>query len=154
MLLRSTAMAALAVLVLGCASLSGLEAPEVVLVDLQPLDGEALEQRFEVRLRIINPNDRDLAIDGVDFTLDVNGSRLTRGVSNEAVTVPRLGDAVVSVTATTTLFDLVRQVVKAPYRKNIDYELRGRVFLAHSPARLTFERQGTIETTPPPKHSP
>ena len=93
------------VLAIGCAGMRGtLEAPEVFLVGLEPLPGEALEQRFEVRLRVMNPNDRALSIDGVDFTLSVNGSRLTRGLTNEEVTIPRLGEAVVVVVATSVTF--------------------------------------------------
>ena len=42
-------------------------------VGLRPLPGGALEQRVEVQLRVLNPNDRELEIDGVDFTLEING---------------------------------------------------------------------------------
>ena len=56
-----------------------LESREVLLVDLQPLPGVTLEQRFAVQVRVLNPNDRELRIDGVDFALDINGVRRTRG---------------------------------------------------------------------------
>lgn len=133
-------------LAVGCASLpGGLEAPEVSLVGLEPLPSESLEQRFDVRLRVMNPNDRTLSIDGVDFTLEVNGSRLTRGLTNEEVTIPRLSEAVVSVTATTTVLDLVRQVLSAADAETVSYELHGRVFLADSPGWLSFSRTGSFD---------
>ena len=63
---------ALPLLVAACASLGGVEPPEVSLVGLEPLPGGALEQRFAVELRVLNPNERELRVDGIDFTLEVN----------------------------------------------------------------------------------
>ena len=71
------------------------------MVDLHPLKGGKFEQRFRIELRVQNPNDFELEIDGLDFELDLNGTRLTRGLSDEAVTIPRLGDAIVAVSADT-----------------------------------------------------
>jgi LEA14-like dessication related protein len=135
-----------ALAVAGCAGLGQrIESPEVFVVDLEPQQGGKLEQRFRIDLRIQNPNDFELAIDGLDFELDLNGVRLTRGMGNEAVTIPRLGDVIVGVSATTTVFDLFRQVVNAPGQEGMDYELRGRLFLA-SPKRgpVDFSRSGRI----------
>jgi len=132
-------------LLAACAGLSGMEPPEVSLVGLEPLPGGSLEQRFAVELRVLNPNERELRVDGIDFTLAVNGSRLTRGVSSQEVTIPRLGEALLTVTATTTVFDLLRQAMNAADATELTYELHGRVFVADSPARLRFSRSGRID---------
>lgn len=122
-----------------------IESPEVFVVDLQPLQGGNFEQRFRIDLRVQNPNDFDLEIDGLDFDLDLNGVRLTRGLSNEAVTIPRLGEAIVPVAATTTVFDLVRQVVNAATLEGMEYEVRGRMFLSNPPrGPVEFHRSGKI----------
>jgi len=143
-------LAQMLLLVMAAASCAGLgpqlEPPEVSLVGLRTLRGGALEQRFELQLRVLNPNNRELRIDGIEFTLDVNGSRLTRGVSNEGVTLPRLGEALTTVTATTTVVDLLGQVINAVDSPDLRYELRGRVFLAGSPGGLGFSRSGTVAT--------
>ncbi len=121
-----------------------IEPLEVFVIDIQPLDGGNFEQRFRIDLRILNPNDFDLEIDGLDFQLDVNGVRLTRGVSNQEIALPRLTEGVVTVMATTTLFDLLRQLVSASETEELSYEIRGRVFLANSLRRVEFERSGTL----------
>ena len=136
---------ALPLLLAACASLGGMEPPEVSVVGLEPRPGGPLEQRFAVELRVLNPNERDLRVDGIDFTLEVNGSRLTRGVSSQEVTIPRLGEALLTVTATTTVFDLLRQAMNAADATELTYELHGRVFVAGSPARLSFSRSGRID---------
>jgi len=133
---------------LGCALFGpSLEPPEVLLIGLEPLpgaEGGTLEQRFQVQLRILNPNDRSLEIDGVDFTLNVNGRRLARGLGDRHVTVPRLGEGVVHVTASTTLVDWVRQLVGLTTATSLRYEIHGRVFLAGSFRGLAFSSAGEI----------
>lgn len=128
---------------------TGLEAPEVFLVGIRPLPSENLEQRFEVDLRVLNPNDVDLVVDGVDFSLDVNGTRFSRGVASDVVTLPRFGEAILTLTATTTVFDLFRQVLRAPEAGEFEYDLHGRIFLADSPRWLSFERSGVLGPAPP-----
>jgi LEA14-like dessication related protein len=134
----------LALLVAACAGVRGMEPPEVSLVGLEVLPGGSLEQRFAVELRVLNPNERELHVDGIDFTLEVNGSRLTRGVSSQEVAVPRLGEALLTVTATTTVFDLLRQALNATEARELTYEIHGRVFVANSPASLPFSRSGRV----------
>ena len=129
----------------GCAHFGGgFEAPEVFLVGLRALPGGTLEQRFELDLRLLNPNDTDLELDGIDVTVSLNGARLTRGVTGDAVVIPRLSDGLVTLTATTTVFDLVNQILAAGSTSTLDYELRGKVFLANSLRRLHFEKSGQL----------
>ncbi|HBP89051.1 MAG TPA: hypothetical protein DD706_15295, partial [Nitrospiraceae bacterium] len=58
---------------IGCNSLPALsvqpESPEVLLVNITPLDATMFEQRLQVDLRVRNPNDFDLEVTGLDFTL-------------------------------------------------------------------------------------
>jgi LEA14-like dessication related protein len=126
----------------GCASLIGsLEPPEVYVTSLAPLDASLFEQRLRIDLRIRNPNNAPLEISGIEFELDVNGAPLARGLSNEEITVPRLGESVISVVASTTLTDLARQIVQLGSQRSLDYSLRGRVHLGGLRNRtLPFER--------------
>lgn len=137
-----------------CAGLfTNVEQPEVYVINVQPAEGESglLEQRLKVDLRIRNPNDHDLAINGVDFHLDVNGNRLARGLSNESVTVPRLGEATISVIASTTLMDLVRQISKLGQNQDLAYAVKGKLHLGSGwGGRIPFESSGQLldKTTP------
>ena len=135
-----------AVVLAGCAGMGQqVEPPEVFVVGLEPLPGGNLEQRFRIDLRLQNPNDFDLEIDGLDFHLDLNGARLTRGLSDEVVRIPRLGEAVVEVSATTTVFDLVRQLVDVPSLEGMEYEVSGRLFLSDPPrGPVEFQRSGRL----------
>ena len=143
--MRSFSTILLTLCLAGCAHFGGgYEEPEVFLVGLRPLAVDSLEQRFEVELRILNPNETDLEIDGIDVTVELNGARLTRGVSGAPLTIPRLSDDTITLLATTTVFDLVNQIIRSPAAQTFEYELRGKVFLANSPARLSFSKVGQL----------
>jgi LEA14-like dessication related protein len=132
----------LLVLVAGCATLRPeIVVPEVSLVNIVPLDATLFEQRVRVDLRLRNPNDFAVDLSGVDFQLAVNGARLASGVTAEAVSIPRLGESVVSVEVTTTLLDWMRQIGNLGKSQEISYDLSGHLHLAHL-GRLPFSHSG------------
>ena len=139
----------------GCASMGvGGEPIEVQVVSLTPLASTAFEHRLRVDLRLRNPNNRAFTIDGLRFVLDVNGSRLASGVSSESATLPRLGEVIVPVTTTTTLFDVVNQILAFGQQPqpHFEYALRGKIFVKHSWGGLTFERKGSDKDLLPTPH--
>lgn len=135
--------------VTGCASVSSLEAPEVRVTSLnllEPAPG-SLEQRFAVGLRLINPNNRSIAVDGLDFELDLNDRRLARGVTNSPFELPRLGEAETIVVVTTSIFDVLRQALDFAGRPDaaMDYRLRGRLHLGSGFVRtVPFDHRGKL----------
>ncbi len=122
---------------IGCTSLPALsvqpESPEVLLVNITPLDATMFEQRLQVDLRVRNPNDFDLEVTGLDFTLHLNDQRLARGLTNKTSTIPRLGDAVISVETTTSTLDVIRHLLKLSQRQEVSYQVDG-VLYAKVPA--------------------
>jgi LEA14-like dessication related protein len=147
-LIRPLALAAslLVLAMAGCAALRpGLEPPEVSLVSLRPLAIESFEQRFAVTVRIANPNAVPLEVEGVDVVVEINDRRLARALSNEAFSVPRLGDQTVTLNATTNLLDLFRQAVSLPGEGGrLDYSLDGRILLAGREGWVGFKREGSL----------
>jgi LEA14-like dessication related protein len=127
----------------GCASwFNKGEPPEVLVTNVTPLEATAFEQRLQVDLRIRNPNDFDLLVTGIDFTLNLNGKRLARGLSNKDVTVPRLSDAVVSVQTSTSTFDMVRQLLSFSQKQDLSYDIAGLLHLKDG--RLPFNNSGIL----------
>lgn len=127
----------------GCASwFTKGEPPEVLVTNVTPLEATAFEQRLQVDLRIRNPNDFDLLVTGIDFTLTLNGKRLARGLSNKDITVSRLSDAVVSVQTSTSTFDVVRQLLSFSQKQDLSYEITGLLHLKDG--RLPFDNSGIL----------
>jgi LEA14-like dessication related protein len=129
--------------VVGCASwfVQG-EPPEVLVTNITPSEGTAFEQRLQVDLRIRNPNDFDLLLTGIDFTLNLNGKRLASGLGNTTITVPRLSDAVVSVQTSTSTLDVVRQLLSFSQTQDLSYDITGRLHLKDG--HLPFDTSGIL----------
>ncbi|MBU9172431.1 LEA type 2 family protein [Burkholderia gladioli] len=105
---RWLAAGAASLLLAGCATL-GLDSPRIGVVGLEPLPGQGLEMRFNLKLRVQNPNDRPIDYDGIALSLELNGRAFASGVSDARGTVPRFGEAVIAVPITVTAFAAARQ---------------------------------------------
>ncbi|MBB2926118.1 LEA type 2 family protein [Paraburkholderia silvatlantica] len=113
----------------GCAGLMG-EPLRVSVAGLEPLQGAGMEMRFNVKLRIQNPNDTPVEFSGVSLQLDLNGQSFASGVSDQSGVVPRYGEAVIVVPLTVPAFAAVRQAFAfagSAEAGNIPYEIRGRL---------------------------
>ena len=114
----------------GCASLQGREPIQVIIAGVEPLQGEGLELRMLVKLRIQNPNDLPLDFNGVSVQMDVQGKRFATGVSDHGGTVPRFGETIVDVPVSISMFRIARQaigVMTDEYRGKIAYEMTGKL---------------------------
>ena len=133
----------------GCVAVDRLKEPSVSLSDLRMLDGTVFEQRMLIILRLGNPNNVDLAIDGLTFNLEVNGEELAEGYSKDAVIIPRLGQAAVRVIATTTLLDMVRQAIALGRTTELTYRMTGDVYLKGGFGRsVSYEKKGSLRLVP------
>ena len=114
----------------GCAGLQRTEPIDVNMVGVEPLQGEGLELRMLVKLRIQNPNDLPLDFNGVSVEMDVQGKRFATGVSDASGSVPRFGEAIVVVPVSISVFRIARQVmgvVTNEYRGKLTYEISGKL---------------------------
>ncbi|SDY86721.1 LEA type 2 family protein [Nitrosomonas sp. Nm33] len=135
-------------LVVGCTQLGGIKQnPSISLADIELVELGLLEQRFNLKLRIQNPNDIALRINGMTFDVELNGVDFAKGLSDQVVTVPRLGEKVMEVKATSTLGTLWKQLgeLEKSSREKVEYRLSGRLFL-EGLGSVPFERKGDVFT--------
>lgn len=121
-------------LALALAACTGLpfqaQAPKVRVADVDIKSLGLLEQRFDVSLKVDNPNDFDLKIEGLEFDLEVNGRPFAKGGSQDAALIPAASGAVLHVEAVTRSRDLVGQLKALPpqaLEDGIPYRIEGRV---------------------------
>ena len=82
---------ALGINLTGCAGLfQTMENPRINIANIAPREIKLFEQVFDVELRVQNPNDSPLPINGLELELQINDKRFATGVSNQNVTVDRL----------------------------------------------------------------
>ncbi|GAB7129265.1 hypothetical protein JCM19000A_37730 [Silvimonas sp. JCM 19000] len=121
-----------------------LEKPRVTLAGINFKDANLLQQRFTLALDIQNPNNISVPISGLNAALSVNGEEMATGVSNEAVTIPALGDVVVHIDVVSNLAQLLRQVRNMGNGQAPSYKLAGKLFLPIRPDGIAFEKSGEL----------
>lgn len=124
---RLAVLFACSVVFAGCATLQS-DPLQVTVAGIEPLQGEGMELRLMVKLRIQNPNDAPLDYRGVALTMEVQGKTLASGVSDSSGTVPRFGEAVIAVPVSISAFRMARQALD--FKNNtgkIAYEMHGKL---------------------------
>jgi len=146
------------ILLSACAALQRTDPLQVTVAGIEPLQGQGMELRMLVKLRVQNPNDAPIQYDGVSLKLDVQGNTFATGVSDERGSVPRFGESVISVPVTTSAMRMVRQALGMMNGKGIgtvSYALTGKL---NGPTlgSVRFESKGDLElpTAPPPGVNP
>ena len=141
--------APLVVLIASCSTIpKDFEAPRVNISDMTPKEMAIFEQRFDVKLRIQNPNNVDLSIYGLRFDIELNEREFANGMSGQRVTVPRFGSDVVDVEVITTLASFLRQVqdLNAGAGQKVRYRLKGTAFVdAPGTFKAPFDESGEID---------
>jgi LEA14-like dessication related protein len=140
----------LAVLLPGGCAVMEIQSPSVTLAGIEVIEAGLFEQRLAFKLRVLNPNNVEIPISGLSFEVELNGEPFAKGVSNKPVTVPRLGEAVLDVTAVTGFAGLIRQI-QGLSRGNIDaiaYRIKGRLVTGSSYG-MNFDERGKLEMPKP-----
>jgi LEA14-like dessication related protein len=96
---------------------------------------------MQLKLRVQNPNDAPIEYNGISVQLDVQGSSLASGVSNQSGTVPAFGEALVSVPVTVSVWSIAGQAMGLLSGKSSDkisYTLHGKL------GAVRFNSQGQL----------
>lgn len=77
----------------GCAGMqSGYDPPSVNLTSFRLLPGDSIVPRFEVGLRILNPNRDALELEGLFYSITLENNKIISGVANELPTIEGYGE--------------------------------------------------------------
>lgn len=127
------------------------EPPEVMLARADLVEFSMSAQRFELALRMRNPNDFDLPVSGFDYQLAVDDKPVASGRSTRAVTLPAGAEATVPVAVEA---NLIESGVVTSFRQvqawqeaggaEFAYTLSGNLKLSDVDRALPFERSGTV----------
>jgi len=155
---QGTGYLAAVILLSACAALQRTDPLQVTVAGIEPMQGQGMELRMLVKLRIQNPNDAPIEYDGVSLKINVQGKTFATGVSDESGSVPRFGESVISVPVTTSAMRMVHQafgMVGGKKFEKITYSLTGKL---NGPtfSSVRFETTGDLElpTAPPPGVNP
>jgi LEA14-like dessication related protein len=144
--MRSVSLLLLAAALSGCALfMPKLETPRLAIVDVQIRSANLLEQQLRVRLRVENPNERSLPVQGLSLTVYLDGQEFATGVSDASFVVPALGTAEFNMEVSANAAGAIFSILSKPRGQAIDYHMKGRVQLTRGWLRsIPFEQSGTF----------
>lgn len=147
--LRLVAAATAAFLLNACSSVGDLQTPSLEVLGVQMLSTDMFAQRFIVRMHVQNPNDIELPVKGIDYTLLLMGDLFAEGQTNEPFVLPPLGEAEFDMTVTTNFVSSFGRLISrmgGGKLENIDYELAGTLLLDKGMVRkIPFNKRGTLD---------
>ncbi|HEX8782672.1 MAG TPA: LEA type 2 family protein [Steroidobacteraceae bacterium] len=152
-LTRSAALLAVALIAAGlpaaCAVAPKLEAPKLSIVGVQVMSAELWAQHLKVRLHVHNPNDRELPVKGLEYTIEIAGKQVATGESATSFVVPPRGDAEFDTNVTTDLAGAtLKLLTRGPnaLAEEVPYRLSGKVSLASGLWRsIPFDGHGSFK---------
>lgn len=123
-----------------------MQPPQVTLAGISLAGLDLLEQRYEIRLRVQNPNHFDFVIEGMQYQVEINDKVFARGLSNHSVSIPRDDMRTVSVEAVSTLNDVLRQlqVDEQSEPEVLRYRVSGTLKVRHHAGDIAFDHSGEI----------
>ena len=131
-------------LLAACATTQKLEPPKVSIVGLQVVSAEVWVQHLKVRLQLHNPNDRDLPVTAVEYTVEIAGQSVASGSHAESFVVPAHGDAEFETSLTANLAGALLRLLTHVPSTLVPYRLAGKITLGEGLGRLPFEEHASI----------
>jgi len=144
--LLSVALLATA-LAVGCASTLDLQAPEISVVSMKIQSADLFAQRLQVRLRVVNPNARELPVKGITYRIEVAETELANGETTTPFVVPANGEAEFDAALTANLASaLAKYLSRRGSQQDLDYRLTGEVALSSGfLRRIPFDERGSVK---------
>jgi len=110
-----------------------------------------LEQRYQVSLRVKNPNAFELPVRGIDFRLDINGQTFADGVSSQSIDVPAYGENVIELEVSSNLFQVFHQFqsLQESQSPGFEYRISGSMATGVYGQKLPFDFSGELLLSEP-----
>ena len=138
---------ALALIALSSCSSMKMEKPHLEVVNVQMLKGDLLQQEFKVRMRVDNPNDRELPVRSITYKLQLAGEEFAQGESASSFTVPAKGSTEFDLSMKANAASMALRLLGGGRKlENLEYRLVGKVSLSSGMMRsIPFDEKGEFK---------
>jgi len=124
------------------------ETPTVQVISFRPLSSGGLVPRFEIGLRVVNPNADALKLRGMSYNVSLDNYRVVEGAANDLPIVPAYGEAIFNLTAAVSLVDAMRFVngLMSSADGQIEYRLQAKLDVGALIPSIRIEESGLLRT--------
>ena len=106
-----TLLLTLFVLLAGCGGMRpGYETPTVTVSSFRSVPSEGALPAFEIGLRVINPNREALELEGISYTISLEGHELIKGVARDLPVIEGYSEGDFVLAASANLFAGIRLI--------------------------------------------
>ena len=121
--------------------------PEVNLMRLDVQDVTMSHVNLLADLRVFNPNEKALTIQGVDYTLHLEGIKVFAGKSNLSQTIAPQEYGHLTLRLSSAYWDIIQLFNKLPNKSDVSFSMAGSIRVGGSrlfARRFSFTKQGLI----------
>jgi LEA14-like dessication related protein len=131
----------------GCAVLPKYESPKLSVVALKVQGGDFFSQRLQVRMRVFNPNSRELPISAITYRIEINDTEIGNGSTTAPFTVPAMGEVEFDMQLTANLAGALGKLLsRRNSSEELAYRLAGDVSLSSGfLRRIPFDERGSVK---------
>jgi hypothetical protein len=120
----------LSIFLQACATLDpDYEEPVVTISSFRALPSEGAVPSFEIGLHVLNPNSSSLQLEGIVYTVAIQGHELVKGVGKDFPVIEGYSEASVKLTATANMFAGIRLVMDLMNKtsEELEYEFEAKL---------------------------
>ena len=131
-----------------CATMDpNYEEPTVILSSFRAVPSEGMVPSFEVGLRIINPNTTPLDLEGVVYSISLQGHELVKGVGKGYPPIEGYSEGNITLSASANLLSGIRFITSMVKQKDepLVYEFEAKLDLAGFYPSLKISETGTLD---------
>lgn len=133
----------------GCANFqAGLEKPTVKVTGLRLLPSQGgLNQRIGVDLAILNPNDRDLSLRGISYTIGIENFSVLSGVTDNVPVLKGYQETPVSLEVSANMLQVVRLIEyfsRAGVKDSVSYNFDAKLDFSALLPSMRVKESGSI----------
>lgn len=135
----------------GCAALQpDFETPVVTISSFRAVPSTGAVPAFEIGLRVVNPNRQALALQGITYTVSLEGRELVSGAGKDLPTIEGYSEGTFTVTAAANLFEgfrLLNDLMNAP-KDTVNYEVSTKLDIGRWSPAIRVRDSGEITLAP------
>jgi len=135
----------------GCASINAdYEEPAVTVTSFRAVPTESAALNFEIGLRVVNPNRDPLELQGVAYTITLEGRKLITGVGKDLPVIDGYSEGAFTLNASASLFQAIQllgDLMNDP-KERIRYELDTKLDVGTFRPAIRVRNSGEISLQP------
>ncbi len=135
------------IMVFGCAGLEpGFETPTVGVRSFRIIPSEGVAPQFEIGLHIVNPNRTALRLEGIVYSVILNGHKVLTGATSDLPVIGAYSEGEVTLRATADLLRSISMLASLMKQgqDTFAYELDARLDIGSLRPRVHVQEKGEI----------